>query len=147
MKIRPVAFAAAFVAAVLLAGLAAFAQRGLDSGNDQRMGTPRYNPKTEMTVQGTVEKISEVACRSGQTCVQLELKTEKETLRVHLGPSWFLAEKKFAVEPGNPIEVVGSKTTWQGSEILIAREVKKGNETLVLRDAQGYPGWSRGRRR
>ena len=35
----------------------------------------------------------------------------------------------------------------EGSEAIIAREVKKGGETLVLRDAQGIPQWSRGRRR
>jgi hypothetical protein len=35
----------------------------------------------------------------------------------------------------------------EGADALIAREVKKGGKTLTLRDAQGVPAWSGGRRR
>jgi hypothetical protein len=130
---KTLALAATVAAAVALAAPAAFGQR---------RGAPRYNPRTEVTVRGTVEKVSELPPR----IVQVDLKTEDKTLSVHVGPSWFLAQQKFALAQGDSIEVIGSKTTVAGSEVLIAREIKKGGETLVLRNAQGYPEWSRGRR-
>jgi hypothetical protein len=33
----------------------------------------------------------------------------------------------------------GSRITFEGKHIIIAAEVKKGDETLVLRDASGFP--------
>jgi hypothetical protein len=33
-----------------------------------------------------------------------------------------------------------------GADILIAREVKKGEQTLILRNAKGIPLWARGGR-
>jgi hypothetical protein len=129
---------AAFAAAVTTAVPAAFAQ----GGTGQPGGTPRDDPKNERTVRGTVEKVSVLPPRF----VQVDLKTEGKTLTVHVGPSWFLEKHMFALAQGDAIEVIGSKIALDGGEILIAREIKKGSETLVLRDAQGYPEWSRGRR-
>ncbi len=137
-QLRRFAVAAAFAAAIALAAPTAFAQ----GGTGQRRGTPRYNPKTEETVQGTVEKVNQLARR----IVQVELKIDGKSVAVHVGPSWFLEQHKFALAEGDAIEVIGSKTTFEGGEILIAREIKKGGESIVLRNAQGYPEWSRDRR-
>jgi hypothetical protein len=57
-----------------------------------------------------------------------------------------LKEKEFNLEKGDQIVVTGATAEVGGSEALIAREVKKGDKTLVLRDAQGIPKWSQGRR-
>ena len=75
------------------------------------------------------------------------LKTDKETLEVRLGPTTFLEKEKFTFAKGDQIEVTGSKVKIEGADALIAREVKKGGKTLTLRDAQGVPAWSGGRRR
>jgi hypothetical protein len=77
----------------------------------------------------------------------LIVKTDKETLEVHLGPTAFLEKEKFTFAKGDQIEVTGSKVKIEGADALIAREVKKGGKTLTLRDAQGVPAWSGGRRR
>jgi hypothetical protein len=131
---------------LLLAGApAAFGQQGMGQG---RQGPRYYNPATETTVKGTVEQVRQVnGGRGWWTGTHLTLKTAKETLDVHIGPSWFLAEKKFSFAKGDQIEVTGSKIKYQGADALIAREVKKGKQVLVLRNAQGIPEWSGGRRR
>ena len=71
----------------------------------------------------------------------------QETLEVRLGPTTFLEKEKFTFAKGDQIEVTGSKVKIEGADALIAREVKKGGKTLTLRDAQGVPAWSGGRRR
>lgn len=121
----------------------AYAQRGPGPGQRARM----YNPANETTVNGTVEEVKTVTGRRRWSGTHLTLKTADKTFDVHLGPSAFLKEKGFSFEKGDEIEVTGATTKVKGSEALIAREVKKGSETLVLRDAQGIPKWSRGSRR
>ena len=61
---------------------------------------------------------------------------------VHLGPSTYLAEKNFTIRKGDTLEITGSLVKTGGAEAVIAREVKKGSETLVLRDKNGMPLWS-----
>jgi DNA/RNA endonuclease YhcR with UshA esterase domain len=116
-------------------------------GMGQRRQVPKYNPSTEVTVKGTVGEVKEVTGRRGWAGTHLTLKTENETLDVHLGPASFLAEKKFKLAKGDQIEVTGSKIKYEGADALLAREVKKGNQTLTLRNAQGIPQWSRSSRR
>ncbi len=107
---------------------------------------PRYNHATEMTVTGTVEEVQQHTRNSGWGGTHLTMKTKDGMLDVHLGPSRFLAEKQFTFSKGDSLEVTGSKIPYDGGEALVAREVKKGDKTLTLRDASGIPLWSRGRR-
>jgi hypothetical protein len=138
---------AALAAGLTLIGLLvltfAYAQRGPGPGQRVRI----YNPANETTVKGTVEEVKTVTGRHGWNGTHLTLKTADKTFDVHLGPAPFLKEKGFNFAKGDQIEVTGATAEFGGSEALLAREVKKGGETLVLRDAQGIPKWSRGRRR
>jgi len=140
----------------------AFAQRGAGPGQRARM----YNPANETIVKGAVEEVKNVTGKHGWNGTHLVLKVPgnatdvresveegkvvAETLKkgdrtvdVHLGPAAYLKEKGVSFAKGDEIEVTGAKADFQGSEAIIAREVKKGTETLVLRDAQGIPKWSR----
>lgn len=53
----------------------------------------------------------------------------------------------FSFRPGDEVEVLGSKVKLGNSEAVIAREIKKEDKRLMLRDAQGIPQWAGGRRR
>jgi hypothetical protein len=73
----------------------------------------------------------------------LVLKTENETVEVHLGPSWFLADQKLVLAAGDAVQVVGSRVTVAGAEAVLAREIRKGDHVITLRDTQGFPKWAR----
>jgi len=45
------------------------------------------------------------------------------------------------------VEVKGSRITLDGAPALIAQEIKRGGESMVLRDANGFPLWAGGRAR
>jgi hypothetical protein len=109
-------------------------------------GMRTYDPSTETTVKGTVEQVKQVSGRHGWNGTHLMLKTEAGTVEVHAGPSSYIASQEFSFAPGDEVEVLGSKVKFGDGEALIAREIKHGNKTLVLRDAQGIPRWSGGRR-
>ncbi len=127
----------------LLALPFAYGQGGPGPGQRARM----YNPANETTVKGTVEEVKTFTGRRGWNGTHLTLKTEDKSIDVHLGPAAFLKEKGFSFAKGDQIEVTGAKTEFGGSATIIAREVKKGEKTLILRNEQGIPQWSRGWRR
>lgn len=130
------------IAISTLSVASALAQRGMGQG-----AARMYDPATETTVKGTVEEVKQIpGQRGGASGAHLIVKTDKETLEVHLGPTAFLEKEKFTFAKGDQIEVTGSKVKIGAADALLAREVKKGDKTLTLRNAQGIPVWSGGRR-
>src|SRR5512143_873322 len=107
-----------------------------------------YNPATVETLSGTVESVDKVTPIKGMhSGIHLVLRTDKETISVHLGPEWYIERFDTKIEKGDQIEVKGSRVTIGEKLALIAAEVKKGDATLVLRDSAGVPVWAGWRRR
>jgi hypothetical protein len=133
----------------------AWAQPGMGQGRGQGRGwgggdpySRMFDPKTVETLSGEVVSVDQAASgRSMASGVHFTLKTEKETVPVHLGPSWYLEKQAVTIAPGDKVEVTGSRITYQGKPAIIAAEVKKGGQVLKLRDATGVPAWAgQGRR-
>lgn len=113
-------------------------------GAYQRM----FDPATVETVSGEVQKVEKIApMRKMGAGIHLLVKTAKETVPVHLGPEWFIDRLDAKIQRGDKVEVTGSRVTLEGKPVIIASEVKKGDETLLLRDGAGVPVWSGWRRR
>ena len=95
-----------------------------------------------------VLRIDQIAPMKGmRKGIHLLFKTEKETVSVHLGPSWYIENQDVKILPNDTLEIKGSRITFQGKPALIAAEVKKGAEILKLRDENGIPLWSGWRHR
>jgi hypothetical protein len=107
-----------------------------------------YDPKTVETITGVVVSVDKMSPMKGMSYgVHIILKTDKQTISVHLGPSWYLENQDIRIEPKDKVEVKGSRITFEGKPAIIAAEVKKGNEILKLRDEKGFPVWSGWRHR
>jgi hypothetical protein len=107
-----------------------------------------YDPKTVETISGEVTAIDRITPIKGMSGgVHMNVKTDKETISVHLGPSWYLENQDVKIAAKDKVEVKGAKTTFAGKPAIIAAEVKKGDEVLKLRDDSGFPVWSGWRRR
>ena len=113
-------------------------------------GTPynrMYDPKTVETISGEVTSIDRITPNKGMAGgVHMNVKTEKETVSVHLGPSWYLENQDVKIAAKDKVEVKGSRITFGGKATIIAAEVKKGDDTLKLRDESGFPMWTAWRR-
>ena len=136
-------------AALLVVGAASFVLAQAPRAG--RQGSPIYDVKTETTIEGTVVAVETIAGpggrgRRGLGGTHLVVKTETEKLDVHMGPTVYLAEKQIAIATGDAVEILGSRVTIDEEPVLIAREIKKGDQTWALRDASGRPLWSGGRR-
>ena len=130
------------------------AQRGMGRGRGPRGWGPgdqyclMYKPDTAETISGEVLSVEKVAPRNEMFYgVHLMVKTGEKTVSVHLGPGWYIEDQGIVFEPKDIVEITGSKVTFDGEEAVIATEVKKGDETLKLRDKNGTPYWSGWRKR
>ncbi|HEY4485164.1 MAG TPA: DNA-binding protein [Nitrospiria bacterium] len=102
-----------------------------------------YDPATVETIAGEVVKVDHLTPVKGMSYgVHLILKSEKETVSVHLGPAWYIENQDTALGPNDRIEVRGSRVAFEGKPVIIAAEVRKGGQTLKLRDDAGVPVWS-----
>lgn len=111
-------------------------------------GSRIYNPATLEEIKGEVLTVNKINSRRSQGYgVHLLIKTAEETVEVHLGPEWYLEEQNFTVEPGDRLEVKGSRITFSGMPALVAAEVKKADRVVTLRDTNGIPMWSRRQQR
>jgi len=139
----------------LFAATESFAQKGPGmmwrGGGGWGPGTSygkMYDTKTMETISGEVTDVSRFTPTKGMGAgIHMNVKTDKETISVQLGPSWYLENQDVKIEPKDKVEVKGSKITFGGKPAIIAMEVKKGDEVLKLRDDAGFPVWAGWRRR
>lgn len=125
---------------VMFATLSAAAQR---SGSGA-VGEVAYDPATEVTLRGMVQEVKPMKTVETVTHLTL-LKADHSTIEVHLGPSSWMAKQSISFRAGDQIEVIGSRVTQEGSDVIVARQIRKGKQTLTLRDMQGISQWSLGR--
>jgi hypothetical protein len=141
--------------AILLATVSSFAQprpgmmwRGSGGWEPGGQYNRMYDSKAVETISGEVTSIDRITPNKGMAAgIHMNVKTDKETISVHLGPSWYLENQDVKIEPKDKVEVKGARTTFAGKPAIIAAEVKKGDEVLKLRDDTGFPVWAGWRRR
>ncbi len=131
---------AAFAVMIVALPTRSFAQSGMWHPYSRK-----YDPHTVETVSGEVIAVQKIAYgRRGYYGIHLLLKTAQGEIAVHLGPGWFVNREPVKIMPHDVIEVTGSRVSYAGKPALIAAEVKKGDQILKLRTADGVPLWSRG---
>ena len=141
-----------------------FVQHGPDAaqhqiGADRQMRPerrpPAYDTQTETTITGAIQDLKDGGGRAGGPGPMaipdrtlgihdrfFMLKIGKETVEVRLAPTAFLAEMNVDIRNGDTVEVIGSRVRVGKSEVLLAREIRKGETLWTLRDVNGTPLWA-----
>jgi hypothetical protein len=105
-------------------------------------GPPKYDLKTETKMKGTVEEFKLPPKGSEKEAAHLLVKSGADSVDVYLCPKSFLDELGVSFSKGDEVTLTGSKVKQGEADLILAREVDKGNDTLVLRDEKGDPVWS-----
>lgn len=103
---------------------------------------PKYDLSTETKMKGTVQELKLPEKGSEKDAAHLTLKSGTDTLDVYLCPRSFLEDMGSTIGKGDEVNLTGSKVKQDGADMILAREVVKGNDTLVLRDDKGNPVWN-----
>jgi len=133
------AFALA-LAAIPIVRTDLFAKTPANSSAD----APAFDPAAMVSVSGIIANVREVIPASAPLAgVHLTVKTKSETFDVYVGPSDFMKMLKAGFQTGDPIELIGSETRFQGANLVLASELIVGRASFVLRDPDGTPVWER----
>ena len=103
---------------------------------------PKYDLATETKMKGTVQELKLPEKGSEKDGARLVVKSGADTFDVYLCPKSFLDDMGSTLAKGDEISLTGSKVKQDGTDMILAREVVKGNDTLVLRDDKGKPVWN-----
>ena len=106
---------------------------------------PKYDSASETTVTGAVSELKIVPPTGNRAVAYLLTKTgpdkEKDTIQIFLCPKSFLEQMGISFKPDERVEVKGSKVKQDGADLILAREMVKGGETLTFRFPDGKPAW------
>jgi len=102
---------------------------------------PKYDAATETKLKGAVEELKYLPSTGGKPAAYLLIKSGQDTIQVFLCPKSFLDDMGTSFKPADQVEVTGSKVKQDGADLILAREVTKGDDVLTLRFKDGKPAW------
>jgi hypothetical protein len=114
--------------------------------DDPLMGihfSKRYDLKTVETLSGEVTAVEKFSPGRGgpPQGLRLRVKFPQETVLVILGPIVYVEQQNVKFGVGDRVDVQGSKMTVQGEPLIVAAEVRKGDQVLKMRDKNGEALW------
>jgi hypothetical protein len=102
---------------------------------------PRYSAATVIDLKVTVTDVREVPQDKALNGLHLTAQSGADVFDIYIGPSEFVKVFDIAFVKGDKIHVIGSRVIFEGSTVVLAREVTLGKVTFLLRDKQGEPLW------
>ncbi len=147
---------------VLVTAIASVVGGPAEAQQQMTAETPKYDAATEETLQGVVVTVTpetewaeRVRIRNptlrGTRAFRLQhvrmagthvlLDTPAGDIEVHVAPTSFLSANGFEIARHEVMDVVGSRITVNGEEMIVAREITQDGQTLAVRDASGMPKW------
>jgi DNA/RNA endonuclease YhcR with UshA esterase domain len=110
--------------------------------SEQNADVPKYDVSKEAKFKGTVDEVKDRECPiSGGMGSHLMVKIDNKVYEVHVAPTKTVKEYEIVFNKGDEIEITGIKTTFQGVDAILVREIKRGNDSFVFRDPKGKPIW------
>lgn len=103
---------------------------------------PKYEVQSETKMKGTVDELKLPPKGSEKEAAHLILKVGPDTVDVYLCPASYLDDMGVTFKKGDEVSLTGSKIKQDGSDLIVAREVVKGTDALMLRDEKGVPVWN-----
>ena len=105
MRSLVIIFATLVVGSLILAPGSTAQRRGMT-------GDRMYNPQTVETISGVVVSVGKFGGIKGMSQgIHAVIKTDTETISVHLGPAWFIDNQETKISPNDRVEVKGSRIT------------------------------------
>ncbi|HKW17666.1 MAG TPA: hypothetical protein VJO35_09180 [Terriglobales bacterium] len=104
--------------------------------------SPKYDTTTEAKFKGTIEDLKLPPKGSEKQIAYLTIKSGTDTIEIYLCPKSFMDDMGVSFAKGDEIAFTGSKVKEGNEDMVLAREVVKGEDTLELRDAKGNPVWN-----
>jgi hypothetical protein len=126
---------------VILLSVGALPARSQKKTQEQS-SLPKYDLHTEMKAKGVVDEVKPLQLGTKEDTTEIMMKSGSDVLVIFLCPKAYQEEMSISLIKGDEIALTGSRVQREGSDIILVREVVKGNDTMVLRDDKGNPVWN-----
>lgn len=103
--------------------------------------SPTYDLHTEMKTKGVVDEVKLISLGTRKDITELIVKSGEDKILIYVCPKPFQEEMGISFSKGDEIAVTGSKVKQEASDVILAREMVKGTDTLQFRDDKGKPVW------
>jgi hypothetical protein len=94
-----------------------------------------------MKTKGVIDEVNLMSVGTRKDFTELIIKNGDEKIHIYVCPKPFEEEMAISFSKGDQVAVTGSKVKHEGEDVILARELVKGEETLLFRDAKGNPVW------
>jgi hypothetical protein len=129
---------------LLLLVLAALLVPRAASGGQVTPADPKYDPASSVEFSAVVVELRDVARGNAMHGLHLIVENGRETIDVYLAPLEFMKQFDLTFAKGDRVQVLGSRVRPSATALVLAREVRRQNQTVYLRDAVGTPNWTAG---
>jgi hypothetical protein len=102
---------------------------------------PKYDLHTETKTKGVVDEVKLLPLGTRKDFTELIIKSGDDKVHIYICPKPFQEEMGISFSKGDEISVTGSKVKHETSDVILARELVKGTDTLLFRDDKGKPVW------
>lgn len=102
---------------------------------------PKYDLPSQTKIKGTVDEVKLPPKGSEKEIAHLLVKDGTNSIDVYLCPKTFFDDMGMSFAKGDEVSMTGSKAKQGDIEVFLVREIVKGNDSFVLRDAKGEPVW------
>ena len=102
---------------------------------------PKYDLHTETKTKGVVDEVNLLPFGTRKDFTELIITSGADRVHIYVCPKPFQEEMGIRFSKGDEIAVTGSKVKQEASDMILAREVVKGTDTLLFRDDKGNPVW------
>ena len=102
---------------------------------------PKYDLHTETKTKGVVDEVKLLPLGTRKDFTELIIKSGDDKVHIYVCPKPFQEEMGISFSKGDEISVTGSKVKQETSDVILARELVKGTDTLLFRDDKGKPVW------
>jgi hypothetical protein len=102
---------------------------------------PKYDLLSETKTDGVIDEVNQMSVGSRKDFTELIVKSGDNKLHIYVCPKPFQEEIGVIFAKGDHVAVTGSKVKQDAAEVILARELIKGTDTLMFRDNKGNPVW------
>jgi hypothetical protein len=102
---------------------------------------PKYDLHAEMKTKGVIDEVNLLPVGTRKDFTELIIKNGDDKIHIYVCPKPFEEEMGISFSKGDEIAVTGSKVKHDAADVILARELVRGQDTLLFRDAKGAPVW------
>src|SRR5260370_23420931 len=104
-------------------------------------GLPKYDLHSEMKTKGVVDEVKLLPLGAKRDITELVIKNGDDKVYIYVCPKAFQEQTGINFAKGDEVAVTGSKVKLEALDIILARQLGNGTDTLLFRDDKGNPVW------